>query len=285
LKFIIITGNAGSGKSTALAALEDTGFYCVDNMPVALLPSFVALIIDRGFSAKGYAFVMDLREKDFLISYREVIRKIQKQGYALTILFLSADTKTLVQRFSQTRRHHPLFDERSLVASIQAEKEQLQHLKKEADRIIDTTKYTVHDLKAVIQKVAKDQNVEIPMRIHIMSFGFMYGTPHDADQIMDVRFLRNPYFAPALKQLDGTAKQVETFVLKNSQTHQFLVRYLDLLDYLIPLYEKEGKAYLTIALGCTGGHHRSVVIAQVLYEHVLRLGHEVMITHRDINRK
>ena len=245
MKFIIITGYAGSGKSTALAALEDTGFYCVDNMPVALLPTFAALTIDRGFSAKGYAFVMDLREKDFLLSYPEVIRKIQKQGYTFTILFLSADTKTLVQRFSQTRRHHPLFDGKNLVASIQAEKKQLQQLKKEADRTIDTTKYTVHDLKAVIQKMAKDQNVEIPMRIHIMSFGFMYGTPHGADQIMDIRFLKNPYFSPELKHLDGTAKQVETFVLKNNQTRQFLVRYLDLLDYLIPLYEKEGKAYLS----------------------------------------
>lgn len=285
LKFIIITGNAGSGKSTALAALEDTGFYCVDNMPVALLPKFVELTVDRGFAAKGYAFVMDLREKDFLISYRKVIRKIQKQGYTFTIIFLSADTQALVQRYSQTRRHHPLYDGKNLVASIQAEKKQLQHLEKEADRIIDTTKYTVHDLKAVIQKVAKDHNIEIPMRIHIMSFGFMHGIPHDADHIMDIRFLKNPYFAPTLKHLDGMAKQVKAFVLKSDQTNQFLVRYLDLLDYLIPLYEKEGKAYLTIALGCTGGHHRSVVIAQVLHEHIARLGHQVMVTHRDINRK
>jgi len=283
-KFIIITGNAGSGKSTALAALEDSGFYCVDNMPVALLPRFVELAADGRFAASGYAFVMDLREKSFLLSYRKVIDKIQQQGYSFTLLFLSADVQALVQRYSQTRRKHPLYDGKNLVASIQTDKRQLHHLEKVADRVIDTTRYTVHDLKAVIQKVAKDHNVEIPIRIHIMSFGFMHGIPHDADHIMDVRFLENPYFVPALRHLTGMAKEVQTFVLKNDQTNRFLVRYLDLLDYLIPLYKKEGKAYLTIALGCTGGQHRSVVIAQTVYEHIERIGQQVMVTHRDIDR-
>jgi UPF0042 nucleotide-binding protein len=286
LQFIIITGHAGSGKSTALAALEDNGFYCVDNMPVALLPKFVELIVDRGFAAKGYAFVMDLREKDFLNSYQKIIRGIQKQGYTFTLLFLSADTETLVQRYSQTRRHHPLYDgNNDLVACIRADKKQLRDLEKEAGRVIDTTKYTVHDLKAVIQKIAKDHNVEIPMRVHIMSFGFMHGIPHDADHIMDVRFLKNPYFVPELCHLVGTTKEVRAFVLNDNQANMFLVRYLDLLDYLIPLYKKEGKAYLTIAIGCTGGHHRSVVIAQEVYEHITKTGHQVMVTHRDINRK
>jgi UPF0042 nucleotide-binding protein len=285
LQFIIITGHAGSGKSTALAALEDNGFYCVDNMPVALLPKFVELTVDRGVEAKGYAFVMDLREKDFLNSYQKIIQDIQKQGYTFTLLFLSADTETLVQRYSQTRRHHPLYDGNDLVACIQADKKQLRDIEKEADRVIDTTKYTVHDLKAILQKVAKDHNVEIPMRIHIMSFGFMHGIPHDADHIMDVRFLKNPYFVSELSHLVGTTKKIKAFVLKDDQTNMFLARYLDLLDYLVPLYKKEGKAYLTISIGCTGGRHRSVVIAQEVYEHIIRTGHQVMITHRDINRK
>jgi UPF0042 nucleotide-binding protein len=285
LKFIILTGNAGSGKSVALAALEDTGFYCVDNMPVALLPKFVELTVDREFAAKGYAFVMDLREKAFLTSYQQIVDTLRRRGYEFTILFLTADTETLIQRYSQTRRHHPLSHGKNLVASIESEKESLRQLEHAADRIIDTTKYTVHDLKAVIQAIAKDLDAKIPMRIHVMSFGFMHGIPHDADHIMDIRFLKNPYFVPGLKHLDGTAKQVREFVLKRDQTRQFLGQYLELLDYLIPLYEKEGKAYLTIGLGCTGGHHRSVVIAQAVYKHIAHPDRQVLITHRDINRK
>lgn len=285
LKFIIITGNAGSGKSVALAALEDTGFYCVDNMPVVLLPKFVELTVDREFAAKGYAFVMDLREKDFLTSYQQIVDTLRRRGYEFAILFLTADTETLIQRYSQTRRHHPLSDGKNLAASIESEKESLRQLEHAADRIIDTTKYTVHDLKAVIQAIAKDLDAKIPMRIHVMSFGFMHGIPHDADHIMDIRFLKNPYFVPGLKHLDGTAKQVREFVLKRDQTRQFLGQYMELLDYLIPLYEKEGKAYLTIGLGCTGGHHRSVVIAQAVYAHIAHPDRQVLITHRDINRK
>lgn len=285
VKFIIITGNAGSGKSVSLAALEDAGFYCVDNMPVALLPKFLELTIKREFTAKGYAFVMDLRERDFLLSYQQVIDALHHQGYQFTILFLTADTETLVQRYSQTRRHHPLSDGNNLVTSIEAEKNRLRQLEKAADRVIDTSKYTVHDLKAVIQSIAKDLNARIPMRIHIISFGFMHGIPHDADHIMDIRFLKNPYFEPQLKNLDGTIDTVQAFVLKQTQTKKFLAQYLDLLDYLIPLYEKEGKAYFTIGLGCTGGHHRSVVIAQAVYQHIDRPDRNVLITHRDINRK
>jgi len=284
-KFIIITGNAGSGKSVALAALEDAGFYCVDNMPVALLPKFVELAISSDFMAKGYAFVMDLRERDFLRSHQQIIETLHHQGYQFTILFLTADTETLVQRYSQTRRHHPMSDGNNLVVSIDAEKKRLHHLEKTAHRVIDTTKYTVHDLKAVIRSIAKDLDARIPMRIHIMSFGFMHGIPHDADHIMDIRFLKNPYFEPQLKNLNGTVEAVQAFVLSRSQTKKFLKQYLDLLDYLIPLYEKEGKAYLTIGLGCTGGHHRSVVIAQAVFKHINRPDRHVLITHRDINRK
>ena len=285
LKFIIISGNAGSGKSVALAALEDSGFYCVDNLPVVLLPKFVELTVDREFTGNGCAFVMDLREKNFLASYQQIIDTLRRRGYEFTILFLTAETETLIQRYSQTRRHHPLSDGKNLAASIELEKESLRQLEHAADRIIDTTKYTVHDLKSVIQAIAKDLDAKIPMRIHVMSFGFMHGVPHDADHIMDVRFLKNPYFVPGLKHLDGTTKQVKDFILRRGQTRQFLGQYVDLLDYLIPLYEKEGKSYLTIGVGCTGGHHRSVVIAQAVYEHISHPDRQVLITHRDINRK
>ena len=198
---------------------------------------------------------------------------------------MTAATGTLVQRYSQTRRHHPLSDGNNLVTSINTEKKRLRHLEETAHRVIDTTKYTVHDLKAVIQSIANDLDAKIPMRIHVISFGFMHGIPHDADHIMDIRFLKNPYFDPQLKDLDGTAEAVQAFVLNRTQTKNFLTQYLDLLDYLIPLYEKEGKAYFTIGLGCTGGHHRSVVIAQAVFKHINRPNRHVLITHRDINRK
>lgn len=284
-QFIIITGNAGSGKSVTLAALEDTGFYCVDNMPIALLPKFIELTNLGKVTAKGYAFVMDIREKDFLTSCLQILSDLKQQGFIFTILFLTAETSTLVQRYSQTRRHHPLADGNDLVTNIETEKKRLRHLADAADRIIDTTKYTVHDLKAVIQAIAKDLDATIPMRIHVMSFGFMHGIPHDADHIMDIRFLDNPYFDPQLKKLDGTNEAVRHFVLNKTKTKKFLSRYLDLLDYLIPLYEKEGKAYFTIGLGCTGGCHRSVVIAEKVFEHINPHERHVAITHRDINRQ
>ncbi len=284
-KFIIITGCSGSGKSIAVAALEDTGFYCVDNMPVALLPKFIELTGDGTFATNHYAFVMDVRERDFLTSAPQAFDTLRHQGYKLVILFLTADTKTLIQRFSQTRRHHPLSRGKNLLESIELEKKHLRQLEHMSDRIIDTTKYTVHDLKMVVQAIANDLDAKRLMRIHIMSFGFMYGIPPDADQIMDIRFLENPYFVPHLKNLDGTTQPLREFVLKQKQTKQFLKQYLELLDYLIPLYEKEGKAYLTIGLGCTGGHHRSVVVAQAVYDHIAHPDRQVQITHRDINRK
>ncbi len=284
-QFFIITGNAGSGKSVALAALEDTGFYCVDNMPIALLPKFIELTNLGEIAAKGYAFVMDIREKEFLTTYLQILGDLREQGYGFKILFLTAETSTLVQRYSQTRRHHPLADGNDLVTIIENEKKRLRHLADAADRTIDTTRYTVHDLKAVIQTIAKDLDATIPMRIHVMSFGFMHGIPHGADHIMDIRFLDNPYFDHKLKYLDGTKEAVRKFVLNKVKTKKFLSRYLDLLDYLIPLYEKEGKAYFTIGLGCTGGRHRSVVIAEEVFKNISQYNHHVVITHRDINRQ
>jgi len=281
ITIIIITGLSGSGKSTAMAALEDGGFYCVDNMPVDLLPKFLDLPVERDSEMTGIALVMDLREKGFLTKYGAVLSELKQKGYHYEILFLEAEEEILVQRYSTTRRQHPLSSGKSLVEGIREEKRQLEDLRSAADRVIDTTKFNVHELKSKILDIARKSKKNVLMRINVLSFGFKYGIPYDADLIMDVRFMANPYFIPDLKELDGETQEIRDFVLGHAETRAFLDKYLDLLDYLIPLYEKEGKAYLTIALGCTGGRHRSVAIARTIYEHISALGKTVELNHRD----
>jgi UPF0042 nucleotide-binding protein len=283
LIIFIITGLSGSGKSSAIDALEDVEFYCVDNMPVALLPKFVELPIESNSEIAGLAFVMDLREKSFLTSYPLIFETLKEKGYQFKILFLEADEDTLVKRYSQTRRHHPLAQGRSLLEGIRIEKERLKNLKSAADEIIDTSRYNIHELKSVIQNIAQQSKDSAPMSINILSFGFKYGVPHDASLIMDVRFMLNPHFIPKLKALDGKDEKVKDYVLNNDNTRIFLNKFIDLLDYLIPLYEKEGKAYLTIAVGCTGGKHRSVAVAEALFKHLNKQGSKIIITHRDID--
>jgi UPF0042 nucleotide-binding protein len=283
LDIFIITGLSGSGKSCAIAALEDTGYYCVDNMPVALLPKFVELPIESDSEIAGLAFVMDLREKGFLSMYPSIFESLKEKGYKLKILFLEADENILLERYSQTRRHHPMSQGKSLLEGIRTEQEQLKQLKTAADNIINTSHYNVHKLRSVIRNIALQSKNFAPMSINILSFGFKYGVPTDASLIMDVRFLLNPHFVDDLKALDGKSEKVKNYVLNNDDTRTFLKKYLDFLDYLIPLYEKEGKAYLTIGVGCTGGRHRSVVIAEAISKHINKPDRRIMITHRDID--
>jgi UPF0042 nucleotide-binding protein len=284
LTIIIITGLSGSGKSTALDAFEDAGFYCVDNLPVALLPKFLELPMESDPEIVGIALVMDLREKDFLTKYTPVFEGLKREGYPFKILFLEADEKILLQRYSATRRQHPLSPNKGLMEGIQAEKEQLDQLRSVADTIIDTSKFNVHELKSYIFDVAQKIRKLGLMQINILSFGFKFGIPHEADLIVDVRFLANPYFIPELKALNGESQEIKDFILKKSETQKFLEKYFDLLDYLVPLYEKEGKSYLTIAVGCTGGRHRSVTIARSIHDHIKNDKAHVQIFHRDINQ-
>ncbi len=281
---IIITGLSGSGKSTAIAALADAGFYCVDNMPVALLPKFLELPIESDTELAGIAFVMDLREKSFLSKYTLVFESLKREGYNFEILFLEADEQILLQRYSATRRQHPLSQDTSLLECIRAEKKQLQQLRSVADKIIDTSQFNTHELKSYIFEVAKKSKKLGLMRINLLSFGFKYGIPHEADLIVDVRFLANPYFIPELKALDGETQEIRDFILQKPETRNFLDKYFDLLDFLIPLYEKEGKSYLSIAAGCTGGRHRSVTIARAIYDHIKSQHKQVQVFHRDINQ-
>ncbi len=280
----IVTGRSGSGKSTAIAAFEDAGLYCVDNMPVALLPPFLKLTEKTESEIDGFAFVMDLREQGFLDKYGPIFQSLRKGGYRVNLLFLEADEKTLLRRYSQTRRHHPLAKEGQLLEGIRAEKRMLQQLRTEASKVINTSQYNVHELKNIISKIAQHSTKLTPLKISVLSFGFKFGLPPEADLVVDVRFLPNPYFVPELKALSGEDRRVRDYVLDHPETKQFIKKYSVLLDYLIPRYEKEGKAYLTIAVGCTGGRHRSVAIAKYLFDHLKRQNRQIDLAHRDINQ-
>ena len=282
IKIIIITGLSGSGKTTAINALEDAGFFCIDNMPVILLPKFFELKTEAGSEITKLALVMDLREKDFLHGYPDIFQKLRQEGYFFEILFLEASTEVLLRRYSQTRRKHPLSEKRSLVEGIQAERQELKGLREISDLIIDTSNHNVHELKQIIVSHVLKAIPEQRMKIYILSFGYKYGIPHDADLVVDVRFLPNPYFVQELKNLNGTSPQVKKYMNRWKATHTFTEKYLDLLHYLIPLYEKEGKSSLTIAVGCTAGTHRSVSIADSLYNELKKARNYITLTHRDI---
>ncbi len=283
-KILIVTGLSGSGKSTAIDVMEDAGFYCVDNMPVSLLPKFLELPLQHNTDIAGLAFVMDARQKGFADQYAGVFEGLRHAGHDLEIVFLEAAQSELLKRYSQTRRYHPLGRGNTLLDGIQKEKQALAPLRQSADHIIDTTNLTVHELKTALRDLI-DRRDLTRLQIQVLSFGFKYGPPTNADIVMDVRFLANPYFQPDLNPMDGESTKVRDFVMADPHYARFMDKFLDLLDFLIPRYEKEGKAYLTIAIGCTGGHHRSVAIARAVFDHIHRRGSEVEITHRDIQRQ
>ena len=280
----IVTGRSGSGKSTALAAFEDSGYYCVDNMPVSLLPGFLNLSLNHAGAYTSLAFGMDLRDNSFIRQYESTLDTLKGLGFHFRIIFLEADEKTLLRRYSQTRRRHPLALKKSLHDAIRSEKTILASLRRKANPIIDTSDLNVHDLKSIIRKIATGGAEDGSMNVQVISFGYKYGLPVHVDLVMDVRFLKNPYFEPSLRPLSGKTEKIRSFVLNSDQTCLFLQKYFDLLDLLIPQYENEGKSYLTIAVGCTGGRHRSVVIARQLYDHITALGRKTELTHRDINK-
>jgi len=282
LDFIIITGLSGSGKSMAIDALEDAGYFCVDNMPVSLVPKFLELRSGIGSEVQKIALGMDLRQRDFVERFQAVFEEVRREGYRPKLLFLEASEEVLLKRYSETRRHHPFKREGNLLPGIREEREKLQGLKPFADRIIDTSHYTVHELKELMTRLAHRNLPSERMRIGVISFGFKYGVPLESDLLMDVRFIPNPYFIPELKKLDGRDDRVRAFVLKWPETHGFVDRFSRMLDYLLPFYEKEGKAYLSIAVGCTGGRHRSVTVAAELHRMLEKEGREVSLTHRDL---
>ncbi|MFA5902791.1 MAG: RNase adapter RapZ [Desulfobacula sp.] len=284
-KVYIITGLSGSGKTTAIQAFEDASFYCIDNMPMELLQKFLDLPLKENPEIRGLAFVMDIRSKNFISSYGPGISSLEEIGLLPRILFLEADENTLFKRYSETRRQHPISNEKSLLDSIKREKEIMLPIKQTAHHIINTTGLTTHQLKSKILDLINDGcSLSCLTKINVISFGFKYGIPNDADLIIDMRFLANPYFVPELKHLDGESESVRQFVLTNNETIIFLKKYTNLLDYLIPLYKRENKSYLTLAFGCTGGRHRSVAIARNIFEHLKNKGFNPGLIHRDIDR-
>jgi UPF0042 nucleotide-binding protein len=285
LRIVIITGLSGSGKSTALRALEDIGFFCVDNLPIVLLPKFLEIQGEASGEVSKVALVMDIRERYFLEKHMEVISKLKKKKYRIEILFLEASDDSLLHRFSETRRAHPLSEKRTVPESIALEREKLRELKDIADNIIDTSLYNIHQLKDLLQRYYLDPLKGDKITINLISFGYRYGLPSDADMALDVRFLPNPYFFEDLKKYNGNDSRVREYVLKWDDTLHFLDKIYSLLSFLIPRYEKEGKTYLTIAVGCTGGRHRSVVILNQISEYLSEKGYSININHRDMERQ
>jgi len=284
LRVVIITGLSGSGKSTALRALEDIGFFCVDNLPVILLPKFLSITTVSSPEVKQVAMVMDLRERSFLDKYKRIFTGLKEKGYKIEILFLESSDDSLLHRFSETRRIHPLSERGLIMEGILMEREKLSSLKKMADKIIDTTSINVHQLKDIVQRHFLPSSRQKKMVINITSFGYRYGLPVDADLVFDVRFLPNPYFVEDLKNYDGHHADVQNYVLQKKESKKFLEKILDLMNLLIPLYEKEGKVRLNIAMGCTGGKHRSVVMANKLDSYFSSMKYMVNLNHRDINK-
>ena len=283
LRLVVLSGPSGAGKSTAINALEDIGFFCVDNMPVALWLKFMDLLDQSGEIAKA-AVVVDVREREFLKAFEPVFDEIKGSGHTVELLYLDASDEALVRRFSETRRRHPLAGSEGPAEGIARERALLGKVRSRADRIIDTTTLNVHQLREVIGDHFSEQASRGKMAVNLISFGYRHGIPSDADLVFDVRFLPNPYFVESLKGLDGRQREVKDFVLPKKETRGFLKRLGSLLDYLLPLYRKEGKSYLTIAVGCTGGRHRSVAIVEDLGER-LSGGHCVIRKrHRDLIR-
>ncbi|MBP7231096.1 MAG: RNase adapter RapZ [Syntrophaceae bacterium] len=284
LQVVVVTGLSGSGKSTALRALEDIGFFCVDNLPVVLLPKFLSITLKSSPQIRRVALVMDLRQKSFLERYQRIFERLKATGYRVEILFLEASEESLLRRFSETRRSHPLSENGSILEGIQMEVEKLSTLRQMADHIIDTTTINVHQLKDNVQRHFLPPSSQKRMMVNVMSFGYRYGLPADADLVIDVRFLPNPYYVEELKHHNGHHPAVEKHVLDNAECQVFIQKSTDVVNFLLPLYEKEGKVRLNIAFGCTGGKHRSVVIANIFSSHLQAMKFIVHTSHRDITK-
>jgi len=282
---LIVTGLSGSGKSTVIDALEDIGFFCIDNLPVVLLPAAVDLLSESRWDINRIAVVMDARERSFFSEFEGVFDELKKRGREYRLMFLEARDDVLMRRYKETRRLHPLSDKDPKLG-IERERKALQPLKNIADQIIDTSESNPHELRNKIFNLFKDTISKKTMSLMFVSFGYKYGSPSDADIMMDVRFLPNPFFSEELRMLSGLHPDVRSFCLGKNETREFLDKFGDLLTFLIPGYIHEGKSYLTIAIGCTGGLHRSVVIAEELASRLGKSGeYKVSITHRDIEKQ
>ena len=280
-RILVITGLSGSGKTHVARALEDIGWFCVDNLPTALMPPFAALI-RRSPELHRSGLVVDIREPGFLRQFPAVYRGLKAKGVEASLLFLEADEAALVRRFSETRRPHPLAMNQPVIEGIREEREALRPLRKMADLILDTSHYTVHRLRDYVREHYELRSSATPLVVAVMSFGYKYGVPSEADLVFDVRFLPNPNFVPRLKRLTGNHASVVRYLRREKETKALLSRLEAFVGWLLPRYVREGKSYLTIAIGCTGGRHRSVMIANALGAVLGERGQTVRVYHRDL---
>ena len=285
MKFVILTGMSGAGKSTALKMMEDIGFYCVDNLPISLLEKFVELSSLQGGELQKVALGIDIRSGQALDELRTVLERIRANGVPIVILFLDAEDGVLVKRYKETRRSHPLAGGERVDKGIKLERERLAFLKEEANYIIDTSRLLTRELKAELDKIFVQHQDYKNLFITVLSFGFKYGIPADSDLVFDVRFLPNPYYVEGLRSKTGNDREIQEYVLQFPEAHEFLDRLADMIGFLIPNYITEGKNQLVISIGCTGGKHRSVTLANELYRRLSgKKEYGLKIEHRDIGK-
>jgi len=282
---VIITGLSGSGMSSATNAFQDLGYFCIDNLPVTMLPTFGRLVNDD--EEKGIrraALVIDIREGGFLADFEKQLDALRALGLKVSVLFFEASDDVLQYRFSETRRPHPAEKGQGLLAAISDERQAMSSIRAHADQIIDTSDHTVHTLRSFLLQRFNPDREGAPMRVQVMSFGHKYGNPGDLELLFDVRHLPNPHFVPELKRLSGHDSRVVKFLRSHDEVKETLQRFTDLLSYLLPLYKREGKSYVTVGIGCTGGRHRSVMIANALARSLRRAGFDAHASHRDVRK-
>ncbi len=284
MRFVIVTGMSGAGKSTALKTLEDMGYFCVDNLPVQLIMRFAQIAYGSDNDIDNVAIGVDIRSGVYLEQLSECLTDLQKSEYHYEILFLDSNDDVLIKRYKETRRNHPLARNGRVEDGIKKERSQIAFLRKEADYIIDTTSLLTRELKAELDKIFVGDKEYHNFILSVVSFGFKYGIPRDADLVFDVRFLPNPYYDPELRTLTGNDEAVQEFVMQYDEAKEFLNKIVDLLEFLIPNYINEGKNGLVIGIGCTGGKHRSVTLANALYQELRELPYSVRKEHRDIEK-
>lgn len=284
VRFVIITGMSGAGKTQVARTMEDLGYFCVDNLPPMLIPKFAELCTQSAGKVNKVALVVDIRGREFFDNLIQVLEELEKQGYMYEILFLEAADDTLIRRYKESRRRHPMAPHGRLVEGINLERERVEQVRGRANHIIDTSESSTAQLKEkIVDLFASDREHE-RMNITVVSFGFKFGMPRDADMVFDVRFLPNPYYLESLRRKSGTVPEVGEYIWKWPITQQFMEKITPLVDFLVPNYIKEGKSQLIIAVGCTGGMHRSVYVAQKIYEGLKAKGYKVNVDHRDVKK-
>jgi RNase adapter protein RapZ len=284
LDIIVITGLSGSGKSVAIRALEDEGFFCIDNLPAPLIPKFIELCHGYREDTRRIALGLDLRGGQFLKDWPDILAHLRAAGHNVQVVFFDATDEVLLRRFSETRRPHPVAGSEPIQEGIGRERKALENMRGLADQVIDTSELNVHQLKREMERKFSRVSSGRVLNVFLLSFGYKYGTPHDTDIMLDVRFLPNPFFVKELQGKTGLDAEAADFVLRREETKSFLTRLGSLLEFALPLYEREGKHSLTIALGCTGGRHRSVVLVEELQKRLKSDRYRLQLKHRDIEK-